>query len=486
MARLLILGAGIAGHTAAQHASRQLSKDHEVMVISPNSQWNWIPSNIWVGVDVMKPDEVTFKLAPVYKKLGVQFLQGKATEIHPEGDSETIKPFVTVEGTGENNQGVIEKVPYDYLINATGPRLNFGATKGLGPDHHTHSVCTYGHAEAAAKRLKDCIERLKKGSYLTFVIGTGHGTCTCQGAAFEYLFNVEFELRKHKVRDRARVIYISNEYELGDFGMGGMHLKKGGYVTHSRTFTESLFTERGVEWITRAHVFEVTEKEIHYETLDGKTDVLPYDFAMLIPPFSGVPLKAFNKQNEDITHNLFAPNGFMKVDADYGTKSYDDWKPADWPKKYQSPIYPNMFAVGIAFAPPHGISKPMKNDNGTIISPAVPRTGMPSGVMARIVTQNIVKMMKGKATQPVESASMANMGAACIASAGASLFNGTAASMTMYPIVPDYEKYPNSGGRDLSYTTGEIGLAGHWLKYALHHAFMYKAKSNPGWQIVPE
>ena len=48
MARLLVLGAGIAGHTAAMHARVHLGREHEVVVVSPNSQWNWIPSNIWV------------------------------------------------------------------------------------------------------------------------------------------------------------------------------------------------------------------------------------------------------------------------------------------------------------------------------------------------------------------------------------------------------------------------------------------------------
>lgn len=80
---------------------------------------------------------------------------------------------------------------------------------------------------------------------------------------------------------------------------------------------------------------------------------------------------------------------------------------------------------------------------------------------------------------------MANMGAACIASAGANFFNGTAVSMTMYPIIPDFKKYPDTG-RDLKYTSGEIGLAGHWLKYMLHIAFIYKAKAKPFWMIVPE
>ena len=117
---------------------------------------------------------------------------------------------------------------------------------------------------------------------------------------------------------------------------------------------------------------------------------------MLLPPFSGVGMKAFNKAGDDITNDMFAANGFMIVDGDYSKKSYDDWSPADWPSTYQSPKYKNIFAVGIAFAPPHAISKPMTSPNGTPIFPTPPRTGMPSGVMARQVAYNIVDMINGK------------------------------------------------------------------------------------------
>jgi sulfide:quinone oxidoreductase len=485
MARLLILGAGIAGHTAAMHARRKLGKKHTVTVISPNSKWNWIPSNIWVGTGLMKPGQVTFPLAPVYKKLGVEFIQAKAMSIHPEGDTDDPNPYVMAEYTSAGEAGQPVKVNYDYLINATGPKLNFDATKGLGPDKNSLSVCTAGHAADAALQLDLAVERMRKGEEMTLVIGTGHGTCTCQGAAFEYLFNVEYELRKRKVRDKAKLVWISNERELGDFGMGGMLVQRGGYITHSRVFTESLFTERHVEWITGAHVTEVKEKSLTYENLEGENKELAFDFAMLLPPFSGVALKAYNKQGEDISSTLFAPNGFMKVDADYSPKAYEEWSPDDWPKSYQCPSYANIFAAGIAFAPPHAISKPYKNPNGTPIFPTPPRTGMPSGVMARQIALNITDMIKGKSDKPKRQASMANMGAACIASAGANFFNGTAVSMTMYPIIPDFKKYPDTG-RDLKYTSGEIGLAGHWLKYMLHIAFIYKAKAKPFWMIVPE
>lgn len=62
MSKILILGAGIAGHTAAAHLRRKLSNDHEVLVVSPNRNYQWVPSNIWVGIGRMKSEEVFFPL----------------------------------------------------------------------------------------------------------------------------------------------------------------------------------------------------------------------------------------------------------------------------------------------------------------------------------------------------------------------------------------------------------------------------------------
>jgi sulfide:quinone oxidoreductase len=57
--------------------------------------------------------------------------------------------------------------------------------------------------------------------------------------------------------------------------------------------------------------------------------------------------------------------------------------------------------------------------------------------------------------------------------------------MTVFPIVPDFERYP-AYGRDTNQTFGEIGLAGHWIKILLHHLFLYKARLRPGWSLIPE
>ena len=482
MARVLVLGAGVAGHTAAAFARKWLGREHDVTVVSPRDYYNWIPSNIWVGVGLMRPEQVTFPLRPVYDRAGITFVHGAARAIHPEGDRADATPFVMVEPAGA--PGTRTRVPYDYLINATGPRLRFDRTPGLGPDGHSHSVCTEDHAVHAARAFDTSVARMRRGERQRFVVGVGHGTCTCEGAAFEYIVNLEFELRARGVRDKAEITWLTNEYELGDFGMGGMHFRTGGYVQPSSAFNASLFAERGIDWVTRAHTRAVEPGRVHYEQVDGTVGELPFDFAMLLPPFSGVGITAVDRDGADITARLFQPNEFMKVDADYAAKPYEDWRARDWPRTYQSPAYRNVFAAGIAFAPPHAISRPYATPSGAAVAPAPPRTGMPSAMIGKTVARSIVDMIHGADT-PTRTASMAEMGAACVASAGANPFTGTAAAMTVFPVIPDFETYPEYG-RDLDRTFGEIGLAGHWIKIILHHLFLYKARLRPGWSLIPE
>ena len=92
------------------------------------------------------------------------------------------------------------------------------------------------------------------------------------------------------------------------------------------------------------------------------------------------------------------------------------------------------------------------------MAPPPPRTGMPSATIAKAVARSVVDRIEG-APGPTRTASMAEMGAACVASAGVNPFTGTAASMTEFPIVPDFERYPEYG-RDQRFTFGEIGMAG--------------------------
>jgi len=209
MARVVVLGAGIAGHTAAQILKRKLGRNHEVIVISPNSKYQWVPSNIWVGIGQMTAKQVTFELAPVYKKLGIEYKQAKATALFPEGDADHLKPFIAIEYTSPDKTGQTDKIEFDYLVNATGPKLNFAATEGLGPDGYSESVCTYSHAGHTWEKLQVALDKMAKGEKQRFLIGTGHPMATCQGAAFEYALNVAFEINRVCLKTQAAYFILT-------------------------------------------------------------------------------------------------------------------------------------------------------------------------------------------------------------------------------------------------------------------------------------
>ena len=486
MATVVILGAGISGHTAAMTLRHHLNKKHQIVVLTPDAYFQWTPSNIWVGIGKMTKEKIRFPLDDVYRKKKITYIQARAVSVHPEGNQSHARAFIRAVSTAEENAGQSLEVAYDFLINATGPKLDFTATKGLGPEHgYTQSICNYTHAEEANRSFQEALLKMQAGEKQRFLVGVAHPRATCQGAAFEYALNLSFEIRRRGLQHLAEITWISNEYELGDFGMGGAYIKRGGYITPTKVFTESIFAEYGIRWIKRAAIHMVEAGKVHYETLEGEKRAEAFDFAMLIPAFAGVGLRAFDKMDADITDKLFNANGFMKVDASYEAKPFEAWLAADWPRHYQNPSYSNIYAVGIAFAPPHPISKPMTSPHGTKIFPSAPRTGMPSGVMGKIVAKNIVHRIKKNTDANIHSASMASMGAACVVSAGFGLLRGRAATLTVYPIVPDWQRFPK-WGRNIYYTVGESGLAGHWIKLVLHYMFLYKAKGGFLWWMIPE
>jgi len=477
MAKVAIIGAGFAGHTAAMYLGDALGKDHDIIMINRYHFFSYIPSWVWVGIGRMDAEKTTFPLRPVYDKMNVLFVEGKATEVHPD------EQYVIVnkaDGSGET------QVDYDYLVVATGPKLDFDATPGLGPEAgNSFSICTLPHAEETRDNYLAAVERMEKGEKLKFVIGTGHGSATCQGAAFEYVANVAKDLARRGVRDQAEIVFFSNEPELGDFGVRGVQTKMGDQILSSENFMGAALNEYGIKWELQKAALRVEKDHIFWEDLEGNQGETEFDFAMLIPRFQGIPLKYIGSDGEDVSSKVVNASGFVIVDGKYG-RPWDEMAkdPESWPAVYQNPNYENIFAAGIAFAPPGSISRPSINPNGLSITPAPPRTGMISGVIGRIVAKNIIDLIeKGEMTH---SERMTEMAAACIASMGDSLWDGSAAVITIYPVVPDHQRYPNDEGRDLFVTDMEMGLAGAWMKRMIHTTFMHKLQGRFGWKLIPE
>lgn len=477
MARVVIVGAGFAGHTAALYLGARLGKQHSVTVVNRYDYFGFVPSWVWVGVGHMRPEQTTIPLKPVYDRMHVGFVQGRVTEVHPD------ERYVLVE---RHDRGGPERLAYDYLLIATGPKLNFAATPGLGPAAgNTVSICTLDHAVAARDAYLERVRRLEGGERLRFVVGTGHPGATCQGAALEYISNIHKDLVRRRLRDRAELVYLSNERALGDFGVGGLAARHKGRLTSSEAFITAVYNEYGISWEVQKGVRQVDDRRIYWEDYAGNMGETAYDFAMLIPQFSGQPLKYVGADGGDVAEKVVTPAGLVKVDAIYGL-DYETLRntPEAWPATYQNPTYPNIFAAGIAFAPPGPISAPHITPHGTAITAAPPRTGMIAGIIGRVTALNIAELITS-GTMPHKER-MTEMFAACVASMGDSLWDGEAATIIMYPVVPDHRRYPNGTGRDLFVTHMELGTSGAWMKRMVHETFMHKFKARPGWQIIPE
>jgi beta-lactamase class A len=138
MSRVVVLGAGVSGHTAAAFARKWLGHGDEVVVVSPKPSYNWIPSNIWVGVGLMPPAKVTFPLAPVYERARIDFKQARAVEIHPEGRDGDSSPYVVVESTTAAQDG-----------HALGHDRQVGR-----PEHRGHAArCRRAHPHGGEEQL---------------------------------------------------------------------------------------------------------------------------------------------------------------------------------------------------------------------------------------------------------------------------------------------------------------------------------------------
>jgi len=477
MAKVVIIGAGFAGHTAAIYLGNKIGHDHEITVVNKFDYFLYLPSLIWVGIGRMRPEKVRVPLKKIYNRINVRFVCGTASEVHPD------EKYILA---NKVNGSDAVRVDYDYLILATGPRLNWEGTKGLGPtDGYTLSVCWLGSAINSSKVYHEYLDRMRCGERVKFVIGVGHPESTCQGAAFEYLMNIHYDLVKYRLRDKADLLWLSNEPVLGDFGVGGIHVKKRRATHTSEIFIRDIFRKYNIEWEVQKGVKEVNENHIYWEDYNGNYGETGYDFAMLIPQFRGAQLKYIDKSGEDISRKITNDAGFVLVDGFYGLP-YESlhYAPEAWPAIYQNPTYRNIFAAGIAFAPPGPISVPHTTPNGTKITAAPPRTGMVSGIIGRLVAKNIIGLIQENKISYQER--MTEMFTACIASTDHSLWSGSAVSVIVYPIVPNYLRFPNKYGRDESITHFEKGLSSAWIKRIIHTTMIYKARSRFGWQFIPE
>ncbi len=403
MAKIIVLGAGIGGIPTALETKKLLGDDHQVTVICDKETFDFTPSNPWVAVNWRKTEDIKVELAPMFAKKGIEFIAQAATKVDPTNNQITI-----ADGT---------VLDYDYLVIATGPQLAFDEIAGLGPDDgHTISVCSTPHAKIAGDKWQDFLKNPGP-----IVIGAVQGA-SCYGPAYEYALLVDADLRKHKIRDKVPITFVTSEPYIGHLGLGG--------VGDTKSLLESKLRDASINWIINAEVKEITEDTVnvveYFENGTSKEhDPIPYKHSMFLPAFKGIdPVLGIE--------GLVNPRGFITVN-----------------EYQQNETFKNVFGVGVCVAiPPVG---------KTLVPVGVPKTGYMIESMASATAHNISALINGEKAHKVPE-----LNAFCLADFG----DGGVAFIAKPQIPP----------RNLNWSTG--GRWVHWSKIAFEKYFLKKVRKG--------
>jgi len=403
MAHIVILGAGTGGMPAAYEMREALGKGHEITLINATDYFQFVPSNPWAAVGWRDRDSITFPIRPYVEKKGINFIPQPVTQIDADNNKLNLADGETVD--------------YDYLVITTGPKLNFGAIEGLGPDNgYTESVCTIDHAEHAYSNYEDFVKDPGPA-----IVGAVQGA-SCFGPGYEFAAVLHRDLAKRKIRDQVPITYVTSEPYIGHLGLGG--------VGDSKGMLEHELRNRHINWITNASVTKVEDGVMHVAEHDENGEVkknheLPFKYNMMLPPFAGVdPVAA--------VPDLCNPKGFVKVD------------------EYQrSPAYPNIFSAGVCIAIP-----PVEQ---TPVPTGAPKTGYMIESMVTAIVGNIRAELEGGTPD-----SQGTWNAICLADMG-----DTGAAFVAMPQIPP---------RNVSWF--KSGKWVHWAKIAFEKYFIRKVKKG--------
>ena len=392
--KVLVLGSNFGGLTAALAVKHELHGDVDVTVISPSDLFVFNPSLIWLPFGKRSPQDLSFPVTPTLEHHGIEFVHHAAESIDSTAR--------TVSAGGQS-------YPYDYLVIVTGYRNDFDVAPGLGPGGNAVTITTLEDAVHAGERWKALLD--DPGP----VVVAATQRASCFGAAYEFLFNAAYHLKRAKLKGKVPLTYVTSEPFLGHFGIGGL--------PHGEQLLGMFLKMEGITAITDASIEYVDTDVVHLQ--DGQD--VPMRYSMVIPPFLG--------QQVVKDSGLSDARGYVSVRPTYQSMDHDD-----------------IYAVGIAAA----VTVPWQTSTPV----GIPKTGFPTETMAHVAASNIASQVRG--VEPKEKKEFKDIMAVCVMDAGN---NGVI-------ILADKMLPPRKHGVLIP------GPQAHAMKVAFEKYFLWKARNG--------
>ena len=271
MAKILILGGGFGGVTAAERLAEQLGDEHQITLVSRSRQFVFYPALVRLAFGKCQAADVSFDLRQSMSNRKVNFIEAEVAYIDPFDRIVTIA-HGEVEG----------KLAYDYLIFALGRRL---ATERIpGFYEHAHHLLNVDKAIKFSK----AVHNLHEGRA---IFGQ------CPGArlpvpVYESAFALSHLLEEKGQRENVKITVVSPgtmESDVGD-------------STAAAALTKA-FAARQIEFLPNVQIKSLTADS----AITTAGDKLIFNLLMLVPPFQGSPAASYAGITND--------DGYINVDT---------------------------------------------------------------------------------------------------------------------------------------------------------------------------
>ena len=308
-ARILVAGSGLGGLAVATRLSKLLD-GARITIVDKKQEHNYQPGYTLVATGVWPVSKLRDRNADL-QPAGVEWIQEMVAEFDPAGNA-----VVTTAG---------QRVPYDYLVVATGTHQDWGLIEGMdvaaiGQNGLT-SIYPSPEAAVATWQAMDAF-RQKGGNAVMTLPAT---PLKCAGAPLKMTFMLRDRLAQAGTLDKSSVTFYS---AVGN--VFGVKLVNDNVVGRWQDLGI------GIEYTQKLKAVDIGARKATFVTPEGASTEVPYDFIHVVPPMRAPDAV----KNSDLAwkEGGFAAGGWLEVDKD----------------TLQHRRYKNVFGIGDINGTPRG------------------------------------------------------------------------------------------------------------------------------------